>query len=175
MNQEYDKSIIDSDNLETQEWLESLQAVIEREGPERAHYLIQQLVDYTRRSGGYLPYKATTAYIPSRQRSARSTRATLSWKAGSGRSSAGMQWRPWCAPASAVGNWADTLPVLLPRRRCMTSVSITFSVDQTIRAAATWCLSRVTHRRASMHVLSWKEEFPRSNWTVSARNRTARV
>ena len=63
MNQEYDKSIIDSDNLETQEWLESLQAVIEREGPERAHYLIQQLVDYTRRSGGYLPYKATTAYI----------------------------------------------------------------------------------------------------------------
>ena len=63
MNQELDKTRNDSDQEETREWLESLQAVIEREGPERAHYLIEQLVDYTRRSGGYLPYKATTAYI----------------------------------------------------------------------------------------------------------------
>jgi pyruvate dehydrogenase E1 component len=63
MNQENDKSPIESDPQETQEWLESLQAVIEREGPERAHFLIEQMVDYTRRSGGYLPYKATTAYI----------------------------------------------------------------------------------------------------------------
>jgi len=63
MNQENDKSLIESDPQETQEWLESLQAVIQREGPERAHFLIEQMVDYTRRSGGYLPYKATTAYI----------------------------------------------------------------------------------------------------------------
>ncbi|MBT8040365.1 MAG: pyruvate dehydrogenase (acetyl-transferring), homodimeric type [Gammaproteobacteria bacterium] len=63
MTQELDKIQSDLDQEETKEWLESLQAVIEREGPERAHYLIEQLVDYTRRSGGYLPYKATTAYI----------------------------------------------------------------------------------------------------------------
>ena len=63
MNQDLDKIKNDSDQEETKEWLESLQAVIEREGPERAHYLIEQMVDYTRRSGGYLPYKATTAYI----------------------------------------------------------------------------------------------------------------
>jgi pyruvate dehydrogenase E1 component len=63
MTQELDKTQSDLDQEETKEWLESLQAVIEREGPERAHYLIEQLVDYTRRSGGYLPYKATTAYI----------------------------------------------------------------------------------------------------------------
>ena len=63
MNQNTDKIQNDSDQQETQEWLESLQAVIEREGPERAHFLLEQLVDYTRRSGGYLPYKATTAYI----------------------------------------------------------------------------------------------------------------
>jgi pyruvate dehydrogenase E1 component len=63
MNQKIDKNTQDSDLLETQEWLESLQAVLDREGPERAHFLIEQLVDYTRRSGGYLPYKATTAYI----------------------------------------------------------------------------------------------------------------
>jgi pyruvate dehydrogenase E1 component len=53
----------DADPQETQEWLDSLHAVIEREGPERAHFLLEQLVDFTRRSGGYLPYKATTAYI----------------------------------------------------------------------------------------------------------------
>ena len=63
MDQKTDKTEIDTDQLETAEWLESLQAVLEREGPERAHFLIEQLVDYTRRSGGYLPYKATTAYI----------------------------------------------------------------------------------------------------------------
>ncbi|MGD2130632.1 MAG: pyruvate dehydrogenase (acetyl-transferring), homodimeric type, partial [Lysobacterales bacterium] len=63
MNQKDEKISQDTDPLETQEWLESLQAVIEREGPGRAHYLLEQLVDYTRRSGGYLPYDATTAYI----------------------------------------------------------------------------------------------------------------
>ena len=63
MNENIDKSVIDTDSEETREWLDSLEAVIEREGPERAHYLLEQLVDYTRRSGGYLPYKATTAYI----------------------------------------------------------------------------------------------------------------
>jgi len=63
MNQKDEKIRQDSDPLETQEWLDSLQAVIEREGPGRAHYLLEQLVDFTRRSGGYLPYDATTAYI----------------------------------------------------------------------------------------------------------------
>jgi pyruvate dehydrogenase E1 component len=64
MNQEVNNKIRqDSDPQETQEWLESLQAVIGREGPDRAHYLLEKLVDFTRRSGGYLPYDATTAYI----------------------------------------------------------------------------------------------------------------
>jgi len=63
MNKEQDKLRVDSDPLETQEWQDSLRAVIEREGPERAHFLLERLVDQTRRSGGYLPYDATTAYI----------------------------------------------------------------------------------------------------------------
>ncbi len=53
----------DVDPLETNEWLESMQAVIEREGLERAHFLLELLVDFTRRSGGHLPYDATTAYV----------------------------------------------------------------------------------------------------------------
>ncbi len=55
----------DPDTQETQEWLEALEAVIEQEGPERAHYLIERLVELARRTGINLPYKATTAYINS--------------------------------------------------------------------------------------------------------------
>jgi len=53
----------DADPLETQEWLESMRAVIERDGLERAHFLLELMVDFTRRKGGHLPYDATTAYI----------------------------------------------------------------------------------------------------------------
>ena len=53
----------DPDTQETQEWLDALEAVIEQEGPERAHYLIERLVELARRTGINLPYKATTAYI----------------------------------------------------------------------------------------------------------------
>ncbi len=52
----------DADPRETQEWLDALEAVIEFEGTERAHYLIEALVDKARRRGGSLPFKTTTAY-----------------------------------------------------------------------------------------------------------------
>ena len=53
----------DIDPQETREWKEALEEVIERDGPERAHFLIEALVDKARRSGAYLPYNATTAYV----------------------------------------------------------------------------------------------------------------
>jgi len=53
----------DPDALETQEWLEALAGVIEREGPHRAHYLLEKLIDKARRSGAYIPYSPNTAYI----------------------------------------------------------------------------------------------------------------
>ncbi|MEJ2084498.1 MAG: pyruvate dehydrogenase (acetyl-transferring), homodimeric type [Acidobacteriota bacterium] len=53
----------DLDPQETQEWKEALEEVIERDGPQRAHFLIEALVDKARRSGAYLPYNATTAYL----------------------------------------------------------------------------------------------------------------
>ncbi len=53
----------DSDALETQEWLDALEAVIDREGPERAHFLLEQMIDMARRSGAYLPFAANTAYL----------------------------------------------------------------------------------------------------------------
>jgi pyruvate dehydrogenase E1 component len=53
----------DPDALETQEWLDAMEAVLEREGPERAHFLLERLVDKARRSGAYIPFSANTAYI----------------------------------------------------------------------------------------------------------------
>ena len=36
----------DSDSQETREWMDALAAVIEQEGPERAHYLLEQLLGH---------------------------------------------------------------------------------------------------------------------------------
>ena len=53
----------DIDNQETQEWLDSLSSVIDAEGTERAHFLIEMMIDQARRSGSNLPYNATTSYV----------------------------------------------------------------------------------------------------------------
>ncbi len=53
----------DPDLQETREWLDALEAVIEREGPERAHYLIERLVEVARLHGSDLPFSANTQYI----------------------------------------------------------------------------------------------------------------
>ena len=82
----------DIDPEETLEWLESLDSVLEREGPERAHFLLERLIDKTRRSGAYLPFSATTAYvntipvsqqraIPGDQAIEHSIRSVIRWNA----------------------------------------------------------------------------------------------
>ena len=53
----------DADPQETREWLDALDSVLEREGPDRAHFLLERLVEKARRSGAYIPFNATTAYI----------------------------------------------------------------------------------------------------------------
>ncbi len=53
----------DVDPKETQEWLESLAAVVDADGPERAHFILERLVELARRSGAHLPFDLTTAYI----------------------------------------------------------------------------------------------------------------
>ncbi|HEY9106196.1 MAG TPA: hypothetical protein VIN58_05930, partial [Roseateles sp.] len=53
----------DQDPTETKEWLDALSAVIDREGAERAHFLIEQLLDAARQQGIDLPFSANTAYV----------------------------------------------------------------------------------------------------------------
>ena len=40
----------DTDPAETREWLDSLEGVIEVEGPERAHFLLEKVIDGARRA-----------------------------------------------------------------------------------------------------------------------------
>ena len=51
------------DPIETREWLESIDSVMKIHGPERAHYIINRMVDHARRSGSYLPSAYNTAYL----------------------------------------------------------------------------------------------------------------
>ncbi|MFA7678793.1 MAG: pyruvate dehydrogenase (acetyl-transferring), homodimeric type [Pigmentiphaga sp.] len=73
----------DDDILETQEWLDALETVLEQEGPERAHYLLERLIDLARRSGAYIPYSPNTAYvntIPSHLQEPHPGNLELEWK-----------------------------------------------------------------------------------------------
>jgi pyruvate dehydrogenase E1 component len=54
---------VDADQQETREWMDALSAVIEAEGPERAHYLLEQLLEHARQSSIDMPFSANTGYV----------------------------------------------------------------------------------------------------------------
>ena len=53
----------DADKVETREWIDALSAVIEAEGPQRAHFLLEQLLEHARQSSIDMPFSATTGYV----------------------------------------------------------------------------------------------------------------
>ncbi len=53
----------DSDPQETQDWIESISAVFEESGVDRAYFLVNELIDYARRHGVRLPYSPNTSYL----------------------------------------------------------------------------------------------------------------
>ncbi|HEU6456659.1 MAG TPA: pyruvate dehydrogenase (acetyl-transferring), homodimeric type [Roseateles sp.] len=53
----------DQDPQETREWLDALSAVVGEEGGERAHFLLETLIDHARQAGIDVPFSATTAYV----------------------------------------------------------------------------------------------------------------
>jgi pyruvate dehydrogenase E1 component len=82
----------DTDPLETKEWIESLNAVIENDGPQRASYLLNKVVSVAYTSGLILPDTRTTPYIntiptelevksPGNQNIEKKIRAYIRWNA----------------------------------------------------------------------------------------------
>ena len=117
----------DLDPVETQEWLESIDSVLKTHGPERAHFLLERLIDYTRRSGAYLPFKPNTAYVntiptgrepeyPGNRALERRIEAYIRWNALAMVLAANK-----ASPPSTAATW----PATPPRRRSTRWASIT--------------------------------------------------
>ena len=62
-NEPYIKQTVDTDPTETQEWLESLEYIMNSKGHDRAKYLLSVLEARARVEGVDLPIKSNTAYI----------------------------------------------------------------------------------------------------------------
>ena len=53
----------DIDPQETSEWLDAIEAVLETEGLERAHFLLEKLIEKSRLAGADIPFSANTDYV----------------------------------------------------------------------------------------------------------------
>ncbi len=53
----------DTDQQETREWMDALTAVIDKEGAERAHFLLEQLLEHARQNSVDMPFSANTGYV----------------------------------------------------------------------------------------------------------------
>ena len=96
----------DADPQETREWQDALAGVIDKEGAERAHFLIGQMIQQAREEGVDIPYSATTEYA----HAAEVPTATSEFMSGAARSSAGTPFskkrRPGPNSTTAVSaNW----------------------------------------------------------------------
>ncbi|MDC0948595.1 pyruvate dehydrogenase (acetyl-transferring), homodimeric type, partial [Gammaproteobacteria bacterium] len=73
----------DIDPAETDEWLDAMEAVLERDGLERGHFLLEALIEKSRRNGAYIPFSPNTAYlntIPPHQEARSPGDADLEWR-----------------------------------------------------------------------------------------------
>lgn len=57
------KNIQDIDPIETQDWIASIESVIQTEGKERARFLLEKVINRTHRDGIEVPFSGTTDYI----------------------------------------------------------------------------------------------------------------
>ncbi len=53
----------DIDPVETKEWLDSLSAVLQNDGSERAHFLIKQLIDQSYKAGSKIPHTQDQKFL----------------------------------------------------------------------------------------------------------------
>ncbi len=53
----------DTDPLETQEWLESIEDALEEHGYERTRFLLETLIDFAQTKGARLPFNTSTPFI----------------------------------------------------------------------------------------------------------------
>ena len=137
---------IDSDPLETQEWREALDSVLAFEGPERAHFLLDEL--FTRRAA-----RARRCPIPAPRPTSTRSRPTASRRHPGDRAiehkirSLHPLERAGHRAARQQGvapSWAATSPASSRRRPSTTPASCTSGTRPPTSTAATWSTSRAT-------------------------------
>ena len=116
----------DADPQETREWLDALEAVIEQEGPERAHFLLEQLIELgapRRHQPALQRQHRLHQHHPGRQQQVQLPGRLRRSRRGSAPTCAGTRW-PWCcAPTRTTPTSAATSPASPRRRRSTTSAS----------------------------------------------------
>ena len=154
---EFKSQLPDIDPAETQDWIDSLTAVLERHGKKRARFILQELVRASKMYRVGLPVLVQSDYIntiapeeqppyPGNERVEKRIRRLVRWNA---------------AVMVVRGNkhsraWAGTFPPTRPPQACTRSASTTSSRARTTRVAATRSTSRGTRPRESMRAPSWR-------------------
>lgn len=161
-------NVFDPDEQETSEWLEALHSVIESEGRDRAHYLMERLADVARQKGVNLPFSSNTAYIntipPDLQQG---SPGNMDYEA---RLRGWMRWNAM-ARSFAPTRMADNLAVISLIHLAGNHVrhwfpSFLACADRNPSTAIS-SIFRDTPLPAFMHVLFWKGGCPGNSWKIS--------
>ena len=159
----------DPDPQESREWIESLKAVIDHDGPQRAHHLLEGMVEMTRRAGAHMPFAPTTAYIntiPPHLEPMMPGDAHLEWRLRSI-----IRWN-----AMAMVVRANRKPGSLGGHIASFASSATLydvGFNHFWRAPSDQhpgicCISKATVRRGFIRVRSWKAGSAKTSWKISA-------
>jgi len=166
----------DPDPAETQEWIEALKAVIDNEGPQRAHQLLEDLVELTRRSGAYLPFSLTTEYvntIPPALEAKSPGDSAMEWKIRSI-----IRWNAMAMVVRANRKPGDLGGHIASFASAATLYDVGFNHFWRARRTstrATCSTSRAIAPRASTPAPSWRGGSAKTSWTTSAWKSMARA
>ena len=146
---------------ETREWLESFDALLAANGPERAHQLLEEMLEHARQQSLDMPFSATTGYVNSIEPGEEAhSPGNLELE---GRLRAYMRWNAMAMVVKANrlhpedgGDLGDTSPHSRLWRICLPRALITFGTRPTRSTAVTCFTSKATVRRVCTPARFWK-------------------
>ena len=159
------------DGAEIQEWLESLDAVLQSSGPDVASYILERLRAHAKVIGIEIPFSANTPYVntiphqsspisPADQHLERRIKSLIRWNA------LAMVVRANRVEHSIGGHISTYAPPPL----FMKSASIISSAPARRNSKGTPSISRDTPRPAFTRAHFSKAAFPSKSWKISAAN-----
>jgi pyruvate dehydrogenase complex dehydrogenase (E1) component len=157
----------DIDAQETTEWLESLEAVIEHDGVERARYLLRKLSEHAARTGAGIPHALTTPFcntIPTSDEPAMAGDPEMERHIESL-----VRWNALVTVMRANMNTDDLGGHISTFQSVATLYGVGFNYFwRATRTRETWWTSRVILRPGCMRAHSLRGVLPSSSWTVFA-------